>query len=102
MLGDLNVDERHLGELGQLSDIAFVVSGVPTNTGGNKTYDNLIYNRQHTAEYTGAWGVFDLEGEFQLTQEQVEVSDHLPVWAEFTRHIEGGATSVARGPGGTR
>ena len=50
VLGDLNVDERHLGELGRLSDITLVVSGPPTNRVGNKTYDNLIYNRQHTAD----------------------------------------------------
>lgn len=102
LLGDLNVDERHLGQLGLLQNIGWVISSTPTNTRGTKSYDNIIYHRRQTAEYLGAWGVFDLIGEFQLTLEQaLEVSDHLPIWAEFSRY-EGGGTSVAARPGTPR
>jgi endonuclease/exonuclease/phosphatase family metal-dependent hydrolase len=102
LLGDLNVDENHLGELGQLPDIGWVVSGVPTNTRGNKTYDNLVYDRRRTVEFTGRWGVLDLQAEYGLTLEQaLEVSDHQPVWAEFSRQ-EGGGSSVAARPGTMR
>ena len=90
LLGDLNVDERHLGELGQLPNIAWVVSGVTTNTRRKKAYDNIIFNRMATGEYTGRWGVFDLMSEFGLNMEQaLKVSDHLPVWAEFSVYEAG-------------
>ncbi len=92
LLGDLNVDERHLGELGQLSGIAYVVSGVPTNTIGKSTYDNLVFDRRSTTEFTGAWGVLDLMADYGLTLDQAkQVSDHLPVWAEFAsrEHVTG-------------
>ncbi len=90
LLGDLNADEKKFGLLKQLPNIAWAISGVPTNTRGNKTYDNLIFNRAATVEFTGRAGVFDIIREFNLTQAQaLEVSDHFPVWAEFSAY-EGG------------
>ncbi len=84
LLGDLNVDEYHLGRLGRLPDIAWVVSDVTTNTRRTKSYDNLVFNRQATTEYTGRWGVLDLMAEYRLSKDQaLDVSDHFPVWAEF-------------------
>ena len=68
LLGDLNVDEYHLGNLGRLPDIGHVVSGVPTNTRRDKTYDNIVFDRRTTVEYTGRWGVLDLMQEFSLTE----------------------------------
>ncbi len=85
LLGDLNVDEYKLGQLGQLPDIAWVVTGTTTNTRRSKAYDNIVFNRTATSEYTGRWGVLDLEREYGLSRDQaLEVSDHLPVWAEFS------------------
>jgi len=87
LLGDLNVDEKHLGELGRLRGIHYVVSGEKTNTRRTKSYDNILFLQSSTAEYTDRWGVFDLEKEFNLTREAaLDVSDHLPVWAEFDLH----------------
>ena len=85
LLGDLNVDEYHLGQLGQLPGIAYVVSGTTTNTRRNHAYDNIVFHRGATTEYLGRWGVLDLEREYGLTRDQaLAVSDHLPVWAEFS------------------
>ncbi len=85
LLGDLNEDERHLGDLGRLPGIRWVVSGVPTNTRGSKSYDNILYDSSRTVEHTGRWGVLNFREEFGLTMEEaLEVSDHLPVWAEFS------------------
>lgn len=85
LLGDLNVDEYRLGNLGRLPGIGCVVSGVPTNTRRNRTYDNILLDRRATVEYTGRWGVLDLMQEFSLSLAQaLEVSDHMPVWAEFS------------------
>lgn len=95
LLGDLNVDSSRMGDLGRLPGIAWVVSGVPTNTRGTKTYDNIVFDRRTTVEFTGRWGVVNLMREFSLTLEQaLEVSDHLPVWAEFSAY-EGSAGSFA-------
>ncbi len=85
LLGDLNVDEYHLGRLGQLPGIAHAISGTTTNTRRNKMYDNLVFDGRHTGEFIGHTGVLDLMAEFGLTKDEaLEVSDHFPVWAEFS------------------
>ncbi len=90
MLGDLNANESQLGRLGSLPGITWVVSGTTTNTRRSKAYDNLLFDQRATGEYTGRWGVFDLEASFGLSRDEaLKVSDHLPVWAEFDV-IEGG------------
>jgi endonuclease/exonuclease/phosphatase family metal-dependent hydrolase len=103
LLGDLNVDEHHLGKLGRLPDMAWAVSGTTTNTRRTKSYDNIVFNRQATTEYTGRWGVLDLMAEYDLTEaDALRVSDHLPVWAEFGTH-EAAAGRLAGGkPEATR
>jgi deoxyribonuclease-1-like protein len=84
LLGDLNVDEYHLGRLGGLPGVAPLVTRVPTNTRRNAAYDNMIFDRRATVEFTGRWGVIDLVSEFHLTMEEaLKVSDHCPIWAEF-------------------
>ena len=99
LLGDLNADERHLGELGELP-ITAAITGVPTNTRKTKSYDNIIFDGRATTEYTGQFGVLDLMTEFALTKDEaLVVSDHMPVWAVFSA-VEGGAgvTSTAARP----
>src|SRR5262249_53119620 len=99
LLGDLNVDERHLGRLGQLAYIHWAISGVATNTRGDKTYDNIVFSELATSEYTGRWGVFDLIREFNLTtDEALKVSDHMPVWAEFNLYEGGQGGRIATRP----
>ena len=94
LLGDLNVDEYHLGRLGQLPGIAHAITGVKTNTRRDKMYDNIVFDGRATAEYTGRWGVVDFATEFNLSEQAaLEVSDHCPVWAEFSAY-EGGATPI--------
>lgn len=86
ILGDLNADESRFGQLANLPNATWAVSGVTTNTRRTKTYDNIVFDGVATAEYTGRWGVLDLEEAYGLTREAaLEVSDHLPVWAEFER-----------------
>jgi endonuclease/exonuclease/phosphatase family metal-dependent hydrolase len=100
VLGDLNVDERRLGELGRLPGMAWVIKGQPTNTLGTKSYDNIVFNGTSTAEYTGRGGVIDFQSDFGLSQEQaLEVSDHRPVWAEFSAY-EAARPQIASGTGG--
>lgn len=99
LLGDLNVDEYHLGRLGQLPGIAHAITGVMTNTRRDKTYDNIVFDRRATKEFTGKWGVVDLQKEFNLTQQAaLEVSDHCPVWAEFSAYEDWAVPVVAGRP----
>lgn len=85
LLGDLNADESQLGPLAMIPGIHWVVRGVTTNTRYTKAYDNILFQAAATAEYTGRWGVVDVPRLFQLNQEgALRVSDHLPVWAEFS------------------
>ncbi len=84
LLGDLNAGPPQFGRLGQIPGIGWAVSGVTTNTRRTKTYDNIIFDRTATSEYTGRWGVLDLQNTFGLSLDQaLAVSDHNPVWACF-------------------
>lgn len=85
LLGDLNANELQLGPIRQIPGIHWVVQGgVTTNTRRNKAYDNIIFHGPSTNEFTGRWGVFDLEQAYGLSRAQaLQVSDHYPVWAEF-------------------
>lgn len=85
LLGDLNASARKLGELRDIPGIQWVIDGTPTNTRGTESYDNILFTRNETREFTGQGGVFDLASEFGLSDEQMlEISDHLPVWGEFS------------------
>ena len=50
-------------------------------------YDNFLLHQPSTAEFTGRWGVFNYQQLFKLTPDQaLQVSDHLPIWAEFNAY----------------
>jgi len=84
LLGDLNAGPPQFGRLKQIPNVGWAVSGVTTNTRRSKTYDNLIFDARATTEYTGTWGVLDLQSTFGLSLDKaLEVSDHNPVWAAF-------------------
>lgn len=102
LLGDLNADDRHLGELSRVPGIAWAISGQTTNTRGTQGYDNIIFFRRRTAEHTGRSGVVNLMTEFRLSPEDaLDVSDHFPVWAEF-RVREAETERFAESPRNTR
>ena len=84
LLGDLNASETQLGRLAQIPGIHWAVRGVMTNTRQSKAYDNILFHSGSTSEFTGRWGVYDMQRVYGISQEDaLIVSDHLPVWAEF-------------------
>ena len=96
LLGDLNADDKSMGELGQMRHVRPALTGVATTTRGTAMYDNILYDRTRTTEYTGLSGVYDFPAEFGLTQQEaLEISDHLPVWADF--HVSESAGSMFAG-----
>ena len=62
-------------------------------------YDNLVFSGEATNEYIGRSGVLDFMNEFGLTEAAaLEVSDHCPVWAEFSVYESGVAAVLAARP----
>ena len=95
LLGDLENDDRHLGQLDKLLGVTALVSGVPTTVRGANLLDNILLDRRATSEFTGRVEVVDVMREFQLTMPAAqEVSEHLPVWAEFSVYEGGQAGRV--------
>ena len=96
LLGDLNVDDQHLGQLGRLDGVRPLVRGIFTNTRQSALYDNIVVHQQSTAEFTGRWGVFNFPQIYKLTPDQaLQVSDHLPIWAEFNAYESAAPGRVA-------
>lgn len=102
LLGDFNAAPDNFGQLGEVSGIMAVIADQTTNTRGTKLYDNILFRPQATSEFTGRAGVMDLMREFNLTMEQaLQVSDHFPVWAEFSVYEGGRMGDIAERPGTT-
>ena len=92
LLGDLEGDDQHLGQLNKLLGVTPLLSGVPTTTRGTQLLDNILMDRRATREFTGRVEVVDMLREFHLTMPQaMKISEHLPIWAEFSVY-EGGQT----------
>ncbi len=97
VLGDFNANDRQLRELSDLDGMTLTVQGVATTPRGTKQYDNIVFDPAATVEFTGRAGVFDFLRAYNLSvEEAIEISDHLPVWAEFS--IYEGASRVAHAP----
>jgi hypothetical protein len=102
VLGTINLGDQELAHLEQSLEMARSISGVPTTTRGTRIADNVLFNRRATTEFTGRSGVIDLIREFGLTMpEAMEVSEHLPVWGEFSA-FEGGQPGQVTAPPGRK
>jgi exonuclease III len=103
LLGDLEADHEHLGQLGRLPYLTAAVTTTPTTTRGTRLADNILFDSRATVEFTGRSGVFDLMRECDLSmQAALEVSEHLPVWAEFSIYEGGQPGHVARADAAAR
>lgn len=84
LMGDLNASPRQFGPLAQVPGLYWIIDKEPTNTIRKSVYDNIIFDRGLTNEYTGRSGVLDMTQMFGCkTEEALKISDHLPIWAEF-------------------
>ncbi len=100
MLGDFNADARMLASAATYNEFTPIIVSEATNILRTKQYDNILLNPRATTEFTGRSGVFDLESYFGVTREELKtISDHLPVWAEFSVLESNGRTiSAANDP----
>jgi deoxyribonuclease-1-like protein len=99
LAGDFNARASKLRQLGQMKGLVKVIDGeTPTNTLHNAQYDNILFQETATTEFTGRCGVLDFMRQYNLTLDQAQrVSDHMPVWAEFSV-FEGGRSGLAARP----
>jgi deoxyribonuclease-1-like protein len=96
LLGDIEADNEHAGRLARIANITAAIANTATTTRGTRLADNLFFDRRATVEFTGRAGVLDLIRELDLTpQAALEISGHLPVWAEFSSYEGGQAGHVA-------
>lgn len=85
MMGDLNAAPSKFGNLAKVPGILWVISDQPTNTRRTELYDNILFDRGPTNEYVGRSGVLDMATVFGIPiEEALKVSDHNPIWAEFS------------------
>lgn len=99
LLGDLNADEPRLLQWQHAMNLTWAIARTPSTMRGTRPADNVLFDRRATIEYTGRSGVFDVMRELELTVEQAaELSDHLPVWAEFSVYEGGEEGRVAVRP----
>ncbi len=85
LLGDLNAGPSMFGQLATMPGIHWAIHNQPTNTRRTELYDNIIFDRELTNEFTGRSGVLDLREAFNINEsEALEISDHCPIWAEFS------------------
>ena len=85
IVGDFNAGDSGFEGIGKQLGMTWVVSNRPTTTRNEMQRDNLIFNEVATAEFTGRGGVFDFLRHYNLSlEEAVALSEHLPVWAEFS------------------
>ena len=97
LAGDLRFGPGSLGALDRVPHITYAVHRGPTSTTGEAAWDNLVFQKAATVEFNGHCGIVDFLREYNLTlQEAVEVSDHLPVWTEFSVFEGGSIGRLAR------
>ncbi|MEO1497492.1 MAG: endonuclease/exonuclease/phosphatase family protein [Planctomycetota bacterium] len=78
---------KDLGMLANVVGIYPLVQQEATNTIGSRLHDNLLISRVSTTEFTGTAGVYDFRAAYRITEEQAkELSDHFPVWGEFSAY----------------
>lgn len=93
LLGDFNTSNKKVGRLGEVRGLTDVIKNEPTTPDGKQQYDHIFFLASATKEFSRG-GIIDTVRALNLTIEQAyEISDHCPVWGEFSIY-EGGAPSA--------
>jgi endonuclease/exonuclease/phosphatase family metal-dependent hydrolase len=89
LAGDFGCGDSKMESLRRMG-MSFALSGVTTTVAGDEMLDNILFPDRATDEYKGRSGTIDFLRQFNLTPDQaLQVSNHMPVWAEFSAE-EGG------------
>ena len=85
IVGNFNAGDRGLSPLRKKAGLNWVVFDTPTSTDKAHQFDNLVFSQTATVEFTGQGGVLDFLAAYNLRYDQaVAISDHMPIWAEFS------------------
>ena len=92
LLGNFEIDRGRPGELARIPNVGWALESTVSTVRGDRLADNLIFDRHATSEFTGRANVVDVVRALNISSsEALEISEHLPVWAEFSV-FEGGQT----------
>jgi deoxyribonuclease-1-like protein len=84
LLGDFAGGNAQLSMLDP-ANVRFAISDIPTDVAGTQMLNTIIFSPRATTEFSGRAGAFDFLRKYNLSMEQaVEISPHMPVWAEFS------------------
>ncbi len=95
LVGSFAADPGNLGSLER--DLMWSIADRPTTTLGQTAVDNILFESRATVEWVGRSGTMDLMSEFNLSVQQATlISEHLPIWAEFSAFEGGQVGRIAR------
>lgn len=102
LLGNFETDRRRPGQLSRIPNVGWAIDSTVSTVRGDRLADNLIFDRHATSEFTGRANVVDVVRALNITSsEAMDISGHLPVWAEFSVYEGGQAGHIAEKPGET-
>ena len=97
LLGNFETDSRRPGQLARIPNVGWALDSTVSTVRGDRLADNLIFDRHATSEFTGRANVVDVVRALNITSsEALEISGHLPVWAEFSVFEGGQAGHIAK------
>ncbi len=100
LLGDFQTSADDLQAAAQMPSATYVISETHTDPAHRLQRDNIIFESLATVEFTGRSGVVDFLRILNLSVEQAtKISNHLPVWAEFSVYEGQGPRRVANADG---
>ncbi|MDO4585718.1 MAG: hypothetical protein Q4C95_00310 [Planctomycetia bacterium] len=89
LLGCFNAPILEIGDLSRAAQLVAVHIDKATHWNGT-SFDNICFNEKATVEYIERYGVVDLSHYFNISEDAAkEISDHRPIWADFSI-FEGG------------
>ncbi len=101
LVGSFGTDPASYGSLNRVP-LMWSIADRPTTTLGTGTVDNILFESRATVEFAGRAGTMDLTTQFDLSVPQAsQVSEHLPVWAEFSIYEGGQVGRIAGVQGAT-
>ncbi len=102
LLGDFGIHQADLTQWSGLPEIIALITRTPTTLRATLPVDNILIDRRATAEFTGLADVFDLMQHYELSMRAtLQVSEHMPVWAEFSSYEGGQSGHIATDPART-
>lgn len=100
LVGSFGANPKNLGGLRRVPHMMWSIADRATTTAGAEAVDNILFESRATVEFVGRSGTLDLMSKFDLSVQQASlVSDHMPVWAEFSIYEGGQVGRIAGAPG---